>query len=364
MAMCYPGSTDWSCVGTPEEIAALDPTKKARAEMLAWGSIARLSGFRVSTCPVVLRPCRARCAPQSWFSETVSGGESGFSPYIENGKWYNACGCRRDSCGCGIIRELILPDSEVSGPITVRINGAVLDPSAYRIDNGNRLVRQDGQDWPMCQDMNKPLTAPPVFAPQTIVWSTGERIDLTRVGDVVTAHVFPNGVTNFNPLALTVPANFAPRGAGQLQLQVTSSYVLIINDDDSVATMALGAIDAPPHLEGSIEWLAEPVEPVDQDDTFAISYYVGVGPDDALNYAAGILAGEWYKACNGQDCKIPDTATRVVRQGVSFEIPSFDSGTSGMREVDNIIAMYNPFHLKVPSRVVSVDSVRGRKRTA
>ena len=258
MPVCYPDTTDWSCVGTEEEIDALDPVMKARSEMLAWGSIARLSGFRVSTCPVVLRPCRTRCAPSVWIDAPVLAWGDGFAPYIDGGRWYNACGCRRDECGCGVIRELILPDQEVSN-VTVRINGALLDRSAYRVDNGNRLVRMDGQDWPMCQDMN-----------------------------------LPDG----------------------------------------------------------------------EDGTFSISYYVGLGPDDMLNYAAGLLAGEWYKACQGRDCRIPDTATRVVRQGISFEIPSFDQGTSGIREVDNIIAMYNPFHLKVPSRVMSVDSIRGRKRTA
>lgn len=260
MAMCYPDSTDWSCVGTEEEIEALDPVVKARSEMLAWGSIARLSGFRVATCPVVLRPCRVRCAPVSWVAAPVGAwGDGGFAPYISNGRWYNACGCSRDECGCGVIREIILPDNEVSGPIVVTIDGATLDPSSYRVDNGNRLVRMDGQDWPMCQDMNLP--------------------------------------------------------------------------------------------DGEV-------------GTFSISYYVGVGPDDILNYAAGLLAGEWYKACTGRDCKIPDTTTNIVRQGITFTVPSFDSGTSGMREVDNIIAMYNPHHLKVPSRVVSVDSIRGRKRTA
>jgi len=259
MAMCYPDSTDWSCVGDAEEIAQLDPVKKTRAEMLAWGSIARLSGFRVSTCPVVLRPCRVRCAPEGYMAAPAMAWGDGFTPYIENGRWFNACGCRRDACGCGVIRELVLPDMEVSGPVVVTIDGAILDPSAYRIDNGNRLVRMDGQDWPLCQDMN-----------------------------------LPDG----------------------------------------------------------------------EEGTFSVSYYVGVGPDDLLNYAAGLLAGEWYKACNGQACQLPNTATQVVRQGVTFNIPTFDSGTSGIREVDNIIAIYNPHHLKTPSRVVSVDSIRGRKRTA
>lgn len=364
MAMCYPDSTDWSCVGTPEEIAALDPVKKARAEALAWGSIARLSGFRVSTCPVVLRPCRVRCAPEGYMTAPVNAWGDSFTPYIENGRWFNACGCRRDQCGCGVIRELILPEQEVSGPVVVTINGAVLDPSAYRVDNGNRLVRQDGQDWPMCQDMNLPLFAPPVVEPASIVWPSGERIDLTRVGDTITAHVYPNGVTEFNSSPRPIPAGFIPRQEGQFTLHARDNYAAIINQVDGAATIVLGGIDVPPYLEGEVSWLAAPLEPVAQDGTFSVSYYVGVGPDDLLNYAAGLLAGEWYKACDGRDCQLPNTVTQVVRQGVTFTIPSFDSGTSGMREVDNIIAIYNPHHLKTPSRVLSVDSIRGRKRTA
>lgn len=258
MAMCYPSTTDWSCAGTPEEVAELDPAIKARSEMLAWASIARLSGFRVSTCPTVLRPCRTRCAPETWISAPVASWGDGFSPYIENGLWYNACGCRRDSCGCGVIREIVLPDQEVSG-VVVRIGGVVVDPTAYRVDNGNHLVRQDGGDWPLCQDMNLP--------------------------------------------------------------------------------------DGDP-------------------GTFSISYYVGVGPDAALNYAAGLLAAEWYKACSGRDCQLPSSATQVVRQGISFTVPTFDIGTSGIREVDAIISLYNPHKLKTPPRVMSIESIRGRKRTA
>ncbi len=367
MAMCYPDSTDWSCVGTPEEIAELDPAVKARSEFLAWGSIARLSGFRVSTCPVVLRPCRVRCAPDGLLTATVStwGDGVGFSPYIEGGKWFNACGCRRDSCGCGIIRELILPDQEVSGPITVTIDGATLDPSSYRIDNGNRLVRQDGQDWPMCQDMNKPLAAPVAYEPLTLTWPDGSTVTLTRVGDVVTA------VSNITPGNLPIeildlPVGFRPAGTGQFLITPHTNYAIVLRDEwqGSASTIGFAALGAAPFLPGTAQWLAEPAPVVGQEGTFAISYYVGVGPDDVLNYAAGLLAGEWYKACTGRECRLPDTATKVVRQGVSFEIPSFDQGTSGMREVDNIIAMYNPHHLKTPSRVLSFDSIRGRKRTA
>jgi hypothetical protein len=39
----------------------------------------------------------------------------------------------------------------------VQIDGEVLDPSAYRVDNGRLLVRQDGGRWPTCQDMGAAL---------------------------------------------------------------------------------------------------------------------------------------------------------------------------------------------------------------
>lgn len=258
--ICYPDSTDWGCVASAEEIAELDPIVKARAERLAWASLQRLTGFRLELCPTVVRPCAIRCSPWGIGIERV-GAYDTFSPYIRNGVWYNACGCQTMSCGCTEIQELILPAQEVSGPVVVTINGAVLDPSAYRVDDGNRLVRQDGERWPLCQDMNLPL------------------------GD-------PTG------------------------------------------------------------------------PTFSVSFYAGLGPDENLDMAAGILAKEWYRACQGQDCRLPSTATEVTRQGVSFRIPSFDTGTSGIREVDNIVASYNPHHLKTRSRVVSVDSIRGRRRTA
>lgn len=256
LTTCYPDTTDWSCLSAAD-IAALDPIVKARAEMLAWRSVQRLSGGRVALCPTTIRPCAARCNPTGWVTATADG----FGPYVDGGRWYNACGCvRRTDCSCKNLSEIVLP-GEVGAPVVVRINGAVLNPTAYRVDNGNRLVRTDGEAWPLCQDMA-----------------------------------------------------------------------------------------AAPDEEGS----------------FTVTYYEGVAPDDALSYAAGLLAVEWYKSCQGRDCALPAGATRVTRQGVSFEIATggFDSGYSGIRAVDDIIGMYNPYRLKTPSVVLSPDSPRYRRRTA
>jgi hypothetical protein len=105
-----------------------------------------------------------------------------------------------------------------------------------------------------------------------------------------------------------------------------------------------------------------PTEP----NTFEVQYYPGVGPDEQLSYAAGLLALEWVKACAGKDCRLPSGVTQVTRQGVSFSIPAgvFDDGLSGIREVDAVTAVYNPNRLRTPPRVLTPSKMKGRVRTA
>jgi hypothetical protein len=162
-------------------------------------------------------------------------------------------------CSCDGRHTLRLP-GEASGPVTVRIDGATLDQSAYRLDNAGYLTRMDGDVWPMMQDMTLPPT---------------------------------------------------------------------------------------------------------EVNTFEVTYYPGVGPDPMLAYAAGLLAVEWVKACNGKDCKLPSGVTQVVRQGVSMTISAeaFGDGLSGIREVDAITAIYNPNRLKTPPRVLTPSKMKGRVRT-
>jgi hypothetical protein len=258
MVMCFPDTADWGCALSQEEVETLNPEIKYRSEMLAWTTLQRLTGYRLALCPIAVRPCAARCNGGAWMEAPVSGFPAD-GPYISNGVWYNACGCSSpDSCSCGAMSEVILPAREVGG-VVVRIEGATLDPSAYRVDNGNRLTRTDGGSWPLCQDQS---------------------------------------------------------------------------------------LDVP---------------------TFEVTYYPGLMPDDALNFAAGLLAVEWYKACTGKDCGLPPGATRIQRQGISFEVPAdmFVNGLSGIRQVDAIVAAYNPYRLVTPSAVFNPDAHKtGRVRTA
>jgi len=97
--------------------------------------------------------------------------------------------------------------------------------------------------------------------------------------------------------------------------------------------------------------------PSGQAGTFTIKYVPGILPGPDGLWAAGVLACEFAKACNGAKCRLPTSATTVARQGVSFEMPSamFDNGT-GIREVDAYLYAVNPNNLKVPPRVWSPDS--------
>src|SRR5262245_44044724 len=113
MTYCVPDSTDWACAYTDEELAEIDPAVLERAEILAWTTLAALTGYRIATCPLTVRPCTLGCEMGTYQAWPVWGGTSGtwMRPGINNqGYWVNSCGCSsRDSCSCGALSEVLLP---------------------------------------------------------------------------------------------------------------------------------------------------------------------------------------------------------------------------------------------------------------
>jgi hypothetical protein len=276
-SICTPDGTDWSCAYTPEELAVMraDPiiaAVMARSESLAWMTLAALTADQVGTCPITVRPCKAGCRNSDTYLTAPVGlsghyagvyaGRATFAPYINGqGVWVNSCGCgSANDCSCAALCEAILPGPV--GDITeVLLDGAVLDPTAYRVDNGNRLVRIDGDCWPACQDM-----------------------------------------------------------------------------------------------------AAAPTEA----DTFAVTYYRGAAPDDVLLWVAGLLAVEWYKACNNdKTCRLPRGARNISRQGIQYEIERnlFSEGTTGIPEVDAVVARYNPYGLKMAPVISTPQTIRRPRQT-
>jgi len=226
MTICIPPDTDWGCVFTPAELEAMrqDEAKlriMERSEAFAWQTLAALTAYRIGTCPIVVRPCAQRCAPQgTWMEAVVTTGSTipvvtigrSFTPHMEGGNWVNSCGCETaDSCGCGSLSEIILP-GPVGEIVKVTVDKVVLDRSAYRVDNGNRLVRQDGESWPVAQDMSLPASE----ATFTVEYYRGAAPnEITRYAAGVLAAEFYKGCTNSSKCRL-------PRGTVSVQRRGTS----------------------------------------------------------------------------------------------------------------------------------------------
>jgi hypothetical protein len=117
------------------------------------------SGQQFGLCTQTLRPCRRDCEGTYWagnqFPEWGGGlGSSWPVPALIDGQWYNlTCGTCGDNCSCSMISEAMLP-APVYDITEVKVDGVVLSPDAYRVDDYRILVRLDGEMWPWCNDLS------------------------------------------------------------------------------------------------------------------------------------------------------------------------------------------------------------------
>ena len=126
-----------------------DPAKTALAQRCldsAAEILYGLSGRQFGLCELTVRPCRTSCYnPRNQIGLR-------WTPALIGGQWTNvSCSLCRDTCSCKQVSEVRLP-----GPIAsiseVKLNGTVMGPTEYRVDNRDFLVRTSGT-WPICQDM-------------------------------------------------------------------------------------------------------------------------------------------------------------------------------------------------------------------
>lgn len=145
----------WVGLGT----VAQDAISEAAVQYL-WN----FTGRKYGVCEITVRPCREKCWQGStyrgpgWAQRNLPwyGGYGGFlQPALISGEWFNLSPCGEGCsgpCACGRVEEV-----DLAGPVDsvteVTINGEVLSPAAYRVDNHRWLVRTDGGRWPECQDM-------------------------------------------------------------------------------------------------------------------------------------------------------------------------------------------------------------------
>ncbi len=130
----------------------LDPDLQLAAAEYGSFTVWAATGRRFGLCERTVRPC----------GRTTSDGAVGYfwtegtwRPYIFNGQWRNCggCGSSLSCCTCRATCEVWLP-GPVAGisPTGVSVDGEIIPVDAWRVDDGQWLVRTDGDCWPDCQD--------------------------------------------------------------------------------------------------------------------------------------------------------------------------------------------------------------------
>lgn len=224
---CIPWEADLGCVGD-EEWSGFDSDAQERASELAWASLRHLTGQRVGNCPVMARPCGSGYSTRPGMV---------MSPYVSGGSWFNVVCGHTGGCGCTEIAQIAFP-----GPIaridSVHLDGALLDPDAYRVDNGHLLVRQDGEGWPLCQDMNVPWDGPGAFAITYVpgiepgpagLWAAGLlTVEFARACAGGKCRL-PNSVTSLARQGVSMTFSEGMFAGGNTGIREVDAYVLSVN---------------------------------------------------------------------------------------------------------------------------------------
>lgn len=123
------------------------------AALMASSILFELSGRQFwGACQSTVRPCAQTCGCWGGYVGTLAiAGASALGVPIN---WTGAnWDCGGQSCGCGILSEILLDGYPVTGIVQVKIGGVVQPASAYRLDQYRRLVCTNNQLWPACQNL-------------------------------------------------------------------------------------------------------------------------------------------------------------------------------------------------------------------
>lgn len=165
---CLPWEVDPEALGVCSGWAEYSQETKDQALILASTFLWAATGRRYGSCPVTIRPARARgWEPVQYQVFPVTPGAQGLNqpggPFLFGGQWFNA-GCAIACCGnreCALVLR-----GPVTGVEDVFVDGELVLASAYRVDVSRGvylLVRIDGECWPICQNLTAEPTEPGTF---------------------------------------------------------------------------------------------------------------------------------------------------------------------------------------------------------
>jgi hypothetical protein len=245
--------------------AAVTGTALAAASDLVWA----LSGRRFGLCTSVLRPCRRECQGMPWPASSnlwpnIYPGQTYPLPFWWNGQWLNlTCGSCASDCSCETVEEVVLPGG-VYQVLQVLIDGVELSPSSYRLDDNRLVVRTDGGQWPMCNNLGSNDTEVGTWS-ITAQW--GEplpEIGKIAVGELACEFgkylggqdcVLPQAVTSLSRqgVSLTFADPNEVLKEGRLGLHFTDMFLSAFNPGGLRARSQVYSVDGPnPRRAGSV----------------------------------------------------------------------------------------------------------------
>lgn len=203
-----------------------EPAIQARAVAWATEILYAMSGRQFGTCNITVRPCGGGCDRNGWMTWPVfmDGNVSGnfwMQPFIGAGGVWRNCVCG-SVCKCRPTHEVWLP-----GPIasieSVTVDGIVLDPSAYRVDNQHSLVRIDGEPWPECQDMDADEAAENTFF---VIYQRGRAVP---VGGQIAAGILACEFAKSCTSGCQLPGNLSSLSRQGVEVQIVDPTDVLQN---------------------------------------------------------------------------------------------------------------------------------------
>lgn len=253
---CDPWPVVWPCDTSEVASDQLD-TALAAATTILDG----LSGQQFGTCTVKLRPCRAECRDGAswelgwpvWPDYWTTWGTVGVDAWLA----LATCGsCGGGGCSCTFVPELLLP-APVVRVTEVRVDGAVLVTGAYRLDDGHRLVRLDGSDWPCCNDLLRTDAQTGTWSVTAVFGQEVPAIGQLAVGELACDLLralrgedcrLPRGITQLarQGVTITIPDVTDRLNDGLTGLYTTDLFIRTVNPGRVAARARTYSVDRAP----------------------------------------------------------------------------------------------------------------------
>lgn len=226
------------------DITTYDPDTVALAERYAVASMRSLTLNRVGGLPRTVMPTGRTCTSPFMRRDMFSP-----TPWIASSESLKSCNCIF-GCRCAPIGGVLLA-APVGDILEVKVDGVVLDPSAYRVEDGERLIRNDGLAWPACAGKDF-----------TVTYLNAHKVDtMGAYAAGVLAHEFLKALTADKKCRLSARVSAVSRQGVQMELtpgmfpdgttglEEVDAYLRLWNPNGAKHAPAVYSIDAPRQRE-------------------------------------------------------------------------------------------------------------------